>query len=218
MIRYFVLSLLVSLSSLGSLLAVQDAPDEEILTILRESRLKLVLIRHGEAIHNIPHLMNSSSSPGIYLTDRGEMQVQELAKQLEKIPIDLVYTSPLFCTMQTASFIGRSLGLPHRALRIDDRLKEQHFGEYEDRTYEEYMGLFAHPHHQFILGAPGGETGEQLRHRVRDFLLFLAHKTPNRTVALVTHAYVCCQVSHLLTGQWNSIPRQAEYQWFDFDQ
>src|SRR5262245_5930096 len=77
--------------------------------LAKKQNIRLIVIRHGEAIHNLTSSMASSRSPGIYLTEKGIDQVKRAALSLKNEEIDHVYVSPLFRTLQTAQHLTTEL-------------------------------------------------------------------------------------------------------------
>ena len=73
----------------------------------------IYLIRHAEAEGNLYRIAQGQANSSI--TDRGERQIQALARRFADIPIDAVYASDLYRTCATASAIYKPKGLPlHR--------------------------------------------------------------------------------------------------------
>ena len=76
----------------------------------------IYLIRHAEAEGNLYRIAQGQANSSI--TDRGERQIQALARRFADIPIDAVYASDLYRTCATASAIYKPKGLPlHRRRR-----------------------------------------------------------------------------------------------------
>ena len=89
----------------------------------------IYLIRHAEAEGNLYRIAQGQANSSI--TDRGERQIQALARRFADIPIDAVYASDLYRTCATASAIYKPKGLPlHR--RRD--LREICVGVWEEKT------------------------------------------------------------------------------------
>ena len=61
----------------------------------------IYLIRHAEAEGNLYRIAQAHANSSI--TDRGERQIQALARRFADIPIDAVYASDLYRTCATAS-------------------------------------------------------------------------------------------------------------------
>ncbi len=193
-----------------------SSQDDELIDLLYQNKVRLIVMRHGEALHNLSHLMVSTRSPGIYLTEKGKAQVEHSALQLSKEQIDRIYVSPLYRTMQTTQIVNHQLQLPYEKIIVDDRLREQFFGTYEGRTYEEYSAYFPSPDDVFVEAVPAGESGNALFCRTKELLLNIASCHSNQTILLVTHGYNCCHISKCLTGSYSDVPQQAEYKIYDF--
>lgn len=194
----------------------ESCKELEISSLMRNRQLRLIVIRHGEAIHNLSHLMTSSRSPGVYLTEKGIQQVLKAAHQFKDEIIDIIYVSPVFRTLQTAQLIGRELNVPFQKFIVDDQLREQYFGEYEERTYFEYKSLLSTFDEEFHGKAPGGESGKEVHARTVDFLHKIALDHHNETILIVTHCFNCCQIGKCLTGSYPTNWGQAEFKIYDF--
>jgi broad specificity phosphatase PhoE len=190
--------------------------EKEVVDLLCQNQVCLIVMRHGEALHNLSHLMVSTRSPGIYLTEKGVKQVENTANRLSKEQVGMIYVSPVYRTLQTAQIVGKALHLPYQKIAIEKDLREQFFGEFEGLTYREYVAYFSSPEDVFVGAVPGGESGQELFNRTRRMLLKIAQKHSHETVLLVTHAFNCCQISKCLTGSYWDSPEQAEYKVYDF--
>lgn len=67
------------------------------------------MVRHGESELNLLGLHQKPTTP---LSKTGQKQARILAKRFTKIPIDLIYASPLLRTKQTAQIINKMLKIP----------------------------------------------------------------------------------------------------------
>jgi len=176
---------------------------------------EIYVLRHGQAEHNIQHLMSSVAD--VSLTEKGKLQVQASAEALaEKASIDLIFCSPLERTQQTAAIAANALGYPVDSIIIDYRLREQYYGSYEWKPYEEYVAQFTKKDHEFILGAPDGEWGSELYERIAEFLDNLLENPDywDKNILIVTHAYPLCQISKYFTGRYDEIPQTGEWKHF----
>lgn len=68
--------------------------------------MKLILIRHGEAIDNVRGVLSCKEAQCSLLTTRGQEQAKAVAQTLQSTAIDALYTSPLIRTLQTAKAIA----------------------------------------------------------------------------------------------------------------
>lgn len=185
--------------------------DKDLIELLNQNQVTIIMMRHGEGMHNLKNLMYSNRSPGIYLTPRGVAQVHDASAQLAGHNVDLIYVSPVFRTMQTAHIVGMQLKIAPENMIVHDDLREQHFGIFENKTYDEYSSHFATGMDMFAGPVPEGEHGEDVSLRTKELLKEIASKHSGKTVLLVTHAFNCCHVSMLLTGEINDIPSQAKF-------
>jgi probable phosphoglycerate mutase len=162
----------------------------------------LILVRHGVTAHTAEKRFSGglgSSNPG--LTDEGRDQVRATAEWLKPIAddVDLVVTSPVRRTLESAEIVGDVLGHP---LEVEDGFAEMEFGAWDGLTFAEvaeqyqdemdlWLGSLDH--------APGGgESFRAVEKRVlaaRDRVIsdhtgktvvVVSHVTPIKT--LVAHA------------------------------
>ena len=88
--------------------------------------MRLYIMRHGETDWNkIKQLQGKSDVP---LNDFGRMLARKTAEALEKVPFDLVITSPLSRARETALIVKGEREIP---LIEDARIEEMSFGIYE---------------------------------------------------------------------------------------
>lgn len=151
----------------------------------------LIVLRHGQALHNIQERYNSNpDNPGYFLsplTEKGKDQVRAtgnllLAQGFSKDTIGHVYVSPLPRTIETATVL-QEMGVI-KDFVIDKRLIEVDMGDREGHYYREYTGDLwdhsqAHAYH--------GETDLEVRKRVEELLQEIEAQCPDQTVLFVTH-------------------------------
>jgi glucosyl-3-phosphoglycerate phosphatase len=197
---------------------VHQAPffDPALVEALQQNNIRLLVIRHGEAIHNLERLAISTLAPGIFLTEKGKQQVTDAALKLCNEKIDYMYISPVYRTLQTAEILGSELHIPHQKMIVDARLREQFFGSFENHKYLEYIAQFPNPNDVYIQGATDGESGTELFTRTHCFISDIASLYKDATVLIVTHAHNCCQINKCLTDSFEGIPMQAELKIYDF--
>ncbi len=99
---------------------------------------ELYLIRHGEAANNVRHNYIAGRSNHFPLTERGVEQSRRLGAALlraELLP-DVVYASPAVRAAQTARYTLDAM-MTDIPITEDDRLQEQHVGEWVGRVATE---------------------------------------------------------------------------------
>ena len=113
---------------------------------------KITALRHGESEGNLIPIYQGKV-PGTNLTQSGRKQAKEIAKHFKNEKIRTVYCSPLSRTKQTAEMLAKQLGAE---VRVDERLREVSFGEYEGKTvdFSDLSFLKARRAHKLDSGKP----------------------------------------------------------------
>src|SRR5436305_12398091 len=96
--------------------------------------LRLLLIRRGEVLAN--RGMRYGGARDGPLADSGIAQADRLAAALAPLPVRAVYSSPLARARETGRRIAAARAVD---LRIEPRLREQSFGEWEGLTRAEVL-------------------------------------------------------------------------------
>jgi broad specificity phosphatase PhoE len=147
--------------------------------------LRLILVRHGEAVGNADGLFIGARDDD--LTSRGEQQARTLAELLRLYKADAIYTSPLRRAFRTAELIGQALGL--RPV-IDQRAREQHFGALEGQPVPGWGSAAAaeSARKPFSTQAPpGGEPFSDVVSRLSAFVADLDSIHRQGRIVLVSH-------------------------------
>lgn len=148
--------------------------------------LRLFVVRHGETPFNREmRYLGTADEP---LSPAGLEQAERLASSLGPLPLQAVYASPL----SRASETGRRIAEARQVdLRLEPRLREQAFGEWEgltraevlDRDRDRLLGWEA----DLGLAPPGGESLLTVQERTLDLVDELARAHPGEWIALVSH-------------------------------
>jgi broad specificity phosphatase PhoE len=147
----------------------------------------IILIRHGETDWNIEGRYQGQADPP--LNSNGLLQAEELSKGLEKVGIQVLYTSPLQRTRQTADILANNLMVPV----IDEpRLMEIHQGDWQTRLRSEieslYPELFSNwEMNPWDVSPPGGEHLSQVQDRVNQAIDEIIRSQSHQSIGLVTH-------------------------------
>lgn len=143
-----------------------------------------LLIRHGNS-EAVDYL--AGRHPGINLSNSGKQQVKELVDSLSHVHIDMIFSSPIERTMQTAKQIAESKGL---LLESSEAFTEFEVGEWTGKTFRELepdqrWKLF----HEFRAGTkpPLGELILEVQSRFVTELIRLRQLHPEKTIAIVSH-------------------------------
>jgi broad specificity phosphatase PhoE len=144
----------------------------------------LLLVRHGETDWNREGRWQGL--PDTHLNDHGREQARSLALQTDGV--DVIYSSDLARARETAEIVAEDLGLE---VRLDERLRERSFGEWEGFNMAEIEERFAEAHRRWRAGeGPGAEDAEpfaEFARRIHDFLNEILERHPGETVLVISH-------------------------------
>lgn len=167
------------------------------------------LLRHGESLKNKKNI--SASWPEKFyspLTKKGKEDAKKASKTLKKKKIDLIFSSDLLRTKQTAEIIGRELGIKPK---FDKRLREADTGIFNGKPLKE-IGLFfskkegnfsplRHYLNRFKLSMPGGENYAQVEKRMHAFLKDTERKYLGKNILIVGHQRPLSLLEKVVLGQ-----------------
>jgi broad specificity phosphatase PhoE len=151
--------------------------------------LRLFLVRHGETADNIQmRYLGISAAP---LTANGKRQARRAAAALSKLPICAIISSPMRRAADTAAAIHTACGAE---VRLDARLAEGSFGNWEGRTRAEVLALgqrdaelLARWESDPACAPPGGESILNIQKRVISLAEELTGEFPESSVVIVSH-------------------------------
>lgn len=142
------------------------------------------LIRHGniDMAKRVPGRI-----AGIHLSKEGIEQIRMLAKSIAKLKIDVIYTSPLERTVETAHLLAEN-----RSIEIIncESLIEIDFGEWSGKKFQELESdLRWKQFHYYRNGTiiPNGELMIEIEARVVKLIESLFKKHPNKKIVIVSH-------------------------------
>ena len=166
-------------------------------------RPTIYFIRHGETNWNREARLQGQRD--IPLNDLGRKQAADVARHLsdfagEKARSLPWMVSPLRRTMETMAIARRTLGLPETGYRVDERLREVGFGQWEGLTWKDVRknnpaGAKGRAENKWGFVPPGGESYAILRERVQPVLDEIDHE-----VIMVAHGGVARTMLVSLTG------------------
>lgn len=146
---------------------------------------RFVFIRHGETDQTGSVL--SGRTPGIALNQTGRAQAAALPERLRLLPPDMVCTSPLERSCQTAEPLARAYGLEPRLL---PELIELDYGQWSGASPARLDGNHEWDHynrHRSLRRIPGGDLLAEAQLRMLRALEILQAEARDATVALVGH-------------------------------
>jgi isoleucyl-tRNA synthetase len=147
-----------------------------------------MLLRHGEAEHNVKRITSDDNSVSSSLTEKGKADAFELVKSLKSKKIDYIYVSPLDRTEETAEIIKKELGLNDTQVITDDRIKELQTGV-NGQDVDKYRKIYKSHIEKFDRAIGDGENLVDLKTRVGDFVHDIDSKHEGKNILIVSHEY-----------------------------
>jgi len=170
----------------------------------------IVLIRHGETDWNIIGRYQGQADPP--LNPKGRMQAQKLAKELSQNSLDVIYSSPLRRTLETAKIISNKLKID---VINEPRIMEIHQGDWQTRLRteieERYPDLFAAWEiTPWEVTPPGGEHLKEVQQRVSTALDDIIRMNNGKKIGIVTHRIPIALIKVRYQGMDPDIVRTIE--------
>lgn len=139
----------------------------------------IYFVRHGETEWNKKGIIQGhKDSP---LTQKGKITAKKQAKILKDKNIEIIYTSDLGRCVQTAGIINKKIEVKIIKTR---QLRERNFGLLNGKPAKEIRKKLNLSDSDEV--APKGESFNQMKERVLDFIKLLTRKKQNN-VLLITH-------------------------------
>jgi 2,3-bisphosphoglycerate-dependent phosphoglycerate mutase len=175
--------------------------------------MKIYFVRHGQTQFNKER--RSTGWTDIPLIEEG---IEQAKSSLIDIPrhLSIIYSSDLLRCKQTTEIINETLGLP---VIYDARLKERNLGSLEGRKWEEndITVMKKDKDQEYDYRPYGGESVEDVRKRVFDFVADIQKKEKDDSVLVVTSAGVICVIHHVLHGKVPEKIHNSSVHEFEFE-
>ena len=150
-------------------------------------KTRLIFVRHAEAEGNIGRIFHGWYDS--HITEKGHKQAKMAAQRLANVPIDVLYSSSLTRTLETAQYIA---DIKKLSIIKTDKLKEINGGDWENRAWDDLPGLY--PQENFtwenephIHQMPNGESMEEFYNRLLAEVMYIIKQNRGRNVCIVTH-------------------------------
>lgn len=150
--------------------------------------MKIYLVRHGETQWNIERkLQGSCNSP---LTNKGVMDVKLLEDRLNKIDIDIIYSSTSKRAIDTSNIIKVKRNIE---IVLEKNINEMSVGNWQGETWDEikvknpteYYNYWTAP--QLYYGKNGGENFKQVQERAVSFIERIIKDKKYKNIIIVSH-------------------------------
>jgi len=150
--------------------------------------MKLTLVRHT-SLDIAPSICYGQSDVAVSANFENERKT--LQKKLAAFEFDAIYASPLKRCHQLAQALcaDELFGHTSENIKLDARLKELHFGDWEmspwDAIPREKFDVWADDYAN--LAPPNGETFSELHARAKSFVEDVSSHSQGKSILVVTH-------------------------------
>ncbi len=166
----------------------EDCKENTVVGSIKElglTRNIFLFSRHGEAHHNIQGI--SSSYPETFvnnLTAKGVERAEGMAQVIaEQGGVDMIFSSDLLRTKQTAETVARILNVP---VELDARLREYNVGIYNGRPIGEFDKNVT-PEERWDYHPEGGESRREIQARMADFIQDVNKRFAGKKILVISH-------------------------------
>ncbi len=139
----------------------------------------IVLVRHGQSGANVRHIL-SDYKDRFPLTPLGRRQARKTAKELKKLRIDALFSSPVLRARQTAGIIGEETSMP---VNIDKKLWERRMGKLNGTKAMDGMYLFEKGAKYESMGSVYERTVDFINDQDCNVLVAVAHMVQQQSIA-----------------------------------
>eukprot|EP00268_Persea_americana_P000599 TRINITY_DN10198_c1_g2_i1.p1 TRINITY_DN10198_c1_g2~~TRINITY_DN10198_c1_g2_i1.p1 ORF type:complete len:298 (+),score=36.52 TRINITY_DN10198_c1_g2_i1:134-1027(+) len=170
---------------------------------------RIILVRHGQSEGNVDESVYTMvPDPKIKLTQKGWKQAEDCGKRIramiESEGVEdwkvYFYVSPYLRTLETLRGLGRAFERDRIAgVREEPRLREQDFGNFQDREKMRVEKEIRHRYGRFFYRFPDGESAADVYDRITGFRETLradidigrfqppGERSPNMNLVIVSH-------------------------------
>jgi len=145
----------------------------------------LYILRHGDSLRQ--KTRKTSCWPEKFycpLTPKGKNQIKKVAENLKSKNIDLIFSSDLLRTKQTAEIVAN---VTRAKIIYDKRLREFNVGKFNNKSSLlawNYLRQYKNP---YLVKLPEGESLSNLQKRIISFLRSIKYKAKNKNILVISH-------------------------------
>ncbi len=196
--RYWGTPLPVWQNSEGKTLVIGSI--DELKKHTKKSGNKYFVMRHGEAEHNVLNIASNLPDFPHHLTKKGEDQSLEAGKNLKNKKIDAIYCSTFLRTRETAQIIAKEIGFDESKIKFDDKIREFDFGDFHLKSFNDYLEYEKSNMKNYDDKISGGESYQDSKNRVGDFMYEVDSKHKGENILIVTHGIFLEVLPAILEG------------------
>ncbi len=156
----------------------------------QKSNNEYLVMRHGEAMHNVhgQEKYDSSGDPENHLTENGKNQVRESAEKLKSKNIDVIFCSPFLRTRETAGLVAEVIGYDKSKIIYDDRLREHGLGTLDGKCFDDtHKIVFENHANDLSSNEYGLESYNEMKIRVGNLVMETENNFKDKNILMVTH-------------------------------
>lgn len=150
--------------------------------------------RHGDADHLVENVMSSGEefSKKHHLTEKGKKDVEISTGKMileNNIP-NIIYTSPIVRTIETAEIIKRIIKEKTGKdieIKVDNRLTEEQFGDMDGQSIEIHNTYRVTVEEKVSKKFPNGDSFLDIKNRVADFIYDIDKTYEDKNILMVSH-------------------------------
>ncbi len=166
----------------------------------------LYFIRHGQTKYNFEHIRQGIQIDD-YLDTQGIIQTEKIIPIIQKLELDILFTSYLHRAEESAAIIRQKLKEPIPIIH-DFRLRERDFGSLTGKPQEYWDQMLpgnreSETLQQYDYRPFGGESVEEVRQRAISCILDVVTNYDHRNIGITTHNGII----RLLLFHFPDIPR-----------
>ncbi len=153
------------------------------------------LLRHGESLKNIKGFESCwPEKTKVPLTKKGERDAKKVAGEAKRKKIDLIFSSDILRTKQTAGILGKTLDIKPK---FDKRLREINIGIFNGQSIKDYGKFWnggknllpiEHYARRFRIPAPKGEDYRDVEKRLSSFIKETEKRYKGKNIVIVGHS------------------------------
>ncbi len=172
----------------------------ELKELTKKSGNSYFAVRHGEAENNVLNIVSNEPDFPHHLTEKGIEQAHLIAEKLKSKKIDALYSSPFVRTKETAEIIAKGIGFPEDKIKYDERIQEFDFGDFDKKPFHDFLEYEKSSMKTFDAKTPHGESYQDAKNRIGDFLYSIDSEHQNKNILIVSHGMLLEVMPAILEG------------------
>ena len=147
------------------------------------------MVMQADVIYNAYKSIKKTNAKDIYMSPQGQVLIQKLTKELEKIKFDRAYSSTSRRAIKTIEPIVEKQNLK---IEESDELCEMYFGIYDGWKWEDVNKIqpeIKQTQNEIneIVGIPGQESMEETAKRMYNYIFKIVKENEGKTILISSH-------------------------------